>query len=113
MTVDFDMDPFPHGYQFGIYNAQPTVFEEIFVSPILTIFRAYILPTEAMKYQGNAVCFDKNLFELSDNLPRIFSGLPLTIIICKSNTTFPEVYHDFKVRRKVFEMLLQYIIDNF
>ena len=113
MTIDFDMDPFPSGYSWAILDLKPTIVEEMLVSPVLTIFRAYILPTGAVKYQGNAVCFEQSLFELAEKLPRLVSQLPITIIIRKSNPTFPRGYRDFKVRRKVVEFLLQYVIDNF
>ena len=48
MTIDFDMDPLPNGYEWAIYDLKATIVEEMLVSPVLTIFRAYILPTGAI-----------------------------------------------------------------
>lgn len=67
----FYMDPFTSRYCWAISDFKPAIVEEMLVSLFVTIFRAYILPTGAVKYQGNAVCFEQSLFELAEKLPRL------------------------------------------
>lgn len=112
-TVTFDMDPFPNGYDWAIHWLHATMIEEMLVAPILTIFRVYILPSGAVKYQGNVINYEQNLTELAKALPRFVKDIPATIVVRKSNPTFPEGYKDFDCRRRVVEMLLEYVFDNF
>ena len=112
-TVTFDMDPFPNGYCWAIHWLHATMIEEMLVAPILTIFRVYILPSGAVKYQGNVINYEQSLTELATALPRFVEDIPATIVVRKSNPTFPEGYKDFDCRRRVVEMLLEYVFDNF
>ena len=90
-----------------------SVVEEMITSPILSIFKAYILPSGTYKYQGNVINYEQNVPDFAKTLPQKVEGLPLTIVVRKSNARFPNGYKDFRVRRKVVKMIIDYIWQSF
>ena len=85
-----------------------SVVEEMITSPISTIFKAYILPSGTYKYQGNVINYEQNVPDFAKTLPRKVEGLPLTIVVRKSNARFPRGYKDFRVRRNVIVKIIDY-----
>ena len=116
MTDKNYTDPFPDrlgGFNWNLFKINISVVEEMITSPILTIFKAYILPSGTYKYQGNVINYEQNVPDFAKTLPRKIEGLPLTIVVRKSNARFPNGYKDFRVRRKVVETIIEYIWQSF
>jgi len=112
MTAENNMDPFPAikgGFNWDLFRRNISVVEEMITSPILSIFKAYILPSGNYKYQGNVINYEQNVHDFALTLPRRIQGLPVTIIVRKSNDKFPSGYKDFRVRRETVIMIINYI----
>ena len=107
------MDPFPYGFHWFIKNLKLSAIEEMLISPVITVFKAYQLPSGVHKYRGNVVNFEQDVKEFATALPRRVGNLPVSIIVRKSNPTFPSGYKDFKVDRAKIQFVLEYLNEVF
>ena len=102
------MDPFPNGFRWDIYDLKLSMVEEMLVSPVIAIFKAYVLPSGTHSYKGNVINYEQDVIEWATSLPWLPTELPVVIVRrrCSRNSSG---HHDFNCRREVVEKALDYL----
>ena len=105
--ADNDMDPRP----LPEHLPRLSTVEEMIVSLVCPVMKAYRLKGGMLGYKGNVINFSQDVVEFAKSLPRRVNEVPVVVVRRKKGAS-PTEHADFRVRRDNIRQWLEFLFEN-